>query len=318
MSGVLPGPSLACSIAPVTPLVPLVIGIALLAVGFAILRTFGPRYRVGRLLAATPSATIAEARALADGPPRYVAIRGRIDAADEFEDDAHRPLVLRRARIQLRDGRDWRTVHEHTQAVAFAIREGLDGIGVDHGALDAGLVVTPREAVGTAADVADRVPEGTDPGAPARLRVDQVSSIEHAIVCGVPTRVGADDLGDGVTMTAGLGRPLILTTLEPAEAMRVLTDGHARRPVAAAVAFGSAAVALTIGVVWTLVGLVTGTAAAATPSPTVASGGDPRSSGAGPGLVGEPLFAVALVIGIGLAAVVATTVWIRLTGGARR
>ena len=52
-----------------------------------------------------------------NGPARYVAIRGRIDAEDEFEDDAHRPLVLRRARIQLRTGSDWVTVDAHTTAV---------------------------------------------------------------------------------------------------------------------------------------------------------------------------------------------------------
>ena len=36
-------------------------------------------------------------------------------------------------------------------------------------------------------------------------------------------------------MSAGLGRPLILTTLEPDEAMRVLTGGERRRPMIAAV-----------------------------------------------------------------------------------
>ncbi|HEX6868494.1 MAG TPA: hypothetical protein VF119_06795 [Candidatus Limnocylindrales bacterium] len=297
-----------------TPLVPIAVGLALLALGFAILRTFGSRYRVGRLLAATPTVSIAEARALADGPPRYVAIRGRIDALDEFEDDAHRPLVLRRARIQLRDGRDWRTVHEHAQVVDFSIREDLDAVDVDHRAVDVGLVVTPREAVGSARDVEDRVPEGTPPDTPTRLRVEQVSSVEHAIVCGVPTRVAT---GEGVTMTTGLGRPVILTTLEPAEAMRVLADGGTRRPLAAAIAFGAGAVALTIGVVWAVVGAATGLAAAASPSPTAATGGDPRSSGSGPGLVGEPLVAIGLVVAIGIAAIVITTAWIRLTGGRR-
>ena len=297
-----------------TPLVPIAIGVALLAVGFAILRTFGPRYRVGRLLAATPTVSVAEARALADGPPRYVAIRGRIDAVDEFEDDAHRPLVLRRARIQLRDGRDWRTVHEHAQVVDFSVREELDAVDIDHRVLDVGLVVTPREAVGSARDVEDRVPDDTPLDTPTRLRVEQVSSVEHAIVCGVPTRTAT---GEGVAMTAGLGRPLILTTLEPAEAMRILADGGTRRPLAAALALGAGALALTMGVLWAALSAATGVAAAASPSPTVATGGDPRSSGSGPGLVGEPLVAIALVIAVALAAVVVTTIWIRLTGGRR-
>ena len=86
------------------PLVLILLGFALLGAGFVVLRTFGPRYRVGRLLAATPMVSIAEALALADGPARYVGVVGRIDAEDEFEDDAHRPLVLRRARIERRSG----------------------------------------------------------------------------------------------------------------------------------------------------------------------------------------------------------------------
>ena len=44
----------------------------------------------------------------------------------------------------------------------------------------------PRESVGTAADVPDRVPDGTPPDRVVRLRVEQVSSVEHAIVLGVP------------------------------------------------------------------------------------------------------------------------------------
>ena len=297
-----------------TPLLPIAVGLVLLATGVAILRTFGPGYRVGRLLAATPVVPIAEAVALADGPPRYVAVRGRIDAEDEFEDDAHRPLVLRRVRIQLGGGGDWRTVDEHVQVVPFEVHEGLDAIAVDHAALDVGLVVTPRESVGTAADVADRVPAGTPPTTPARLRVDQVSSIEHAIVLGVPSRLRTDG---PVSLTAGLGRPLILTTLEPPEAMRVLAAGHARRPLAAALAFGAGAVALTFGLAWAVLSWATGTASAASPLPTAAAGGDPRSSGVGPGLVGEPLVAIAAVVGLGLVAVVATLAWIRLTGGSR-
>ena len=36
-------------------------------------------------------------------------------------------------------------------------------------------------------------------------------------------------------MSAGLGRPLVLTTLEPSEAMRILTGGDRRRPLVAVV-----------------------------------------------------------------------------------
>ena len=296
-----------------SPLLFIVLGLVALGAGAVVLRSFGPRYRVGRLLAATPSVSVGEARELAAGPARYVAIHGRIDAEDEFEDDAHRPLVFRRARLQLRRGSDWVTVDEHTTAVAFQVREGLDAIGIDHEALDAGLVVVPRESVGTAADAPDRVPDGTAPDTPVRLVVEQVSSVEHAAVLGVPVR------GEGDApprMTAGLGRPLILTTLEPAEAMRILAAGGPRRPLIAAMALALGLASLTIGVVWAVVGVMTATALAASPVPS-AAGGDPRSSGQGPGLVGEPLTAIAIVVGIGLVAAIATLGYVRLSGGRR-
>jgi hypothetical protein len=51
---------------------------------------------------------------------------------------------------------------------------------------------------------------------------------------------------------------------------------------------------------------------AASPSPP-AAGGDPRSAGQGPGLVGDPLFAILAVVVIGVLAVIATLVYVRLT-----
>ena len=52
---------------------------------------------------------------------------------------------------------------------------------------------------------------------------------------------------------------------------------------------------------------------AATPSP--ASGGDPRSSGAGPGFVGDPGMAILITVALGVASVVVTVVYVRLTSG---
>jgi hypothetical protein len=236
----------------VPPLIPFVAGLATLLVGVFVLRTYGPGYRVGRLLAATRSVTIAEALALANGPARYVRVSGRIDAEDEFEDDAHRPLVFRRTRLQLLTDGTWVSFEDRRERVDFDIGEGLDAIGVDDAALDVGLVVVSRESVGTAADVADRVPPGTAPTTPVRLRIEQVSSIEHAHVLGVPSLDAAGE----PRMSAGLGRPLILTTLEPDEAMRVLTGGERRRPLIAAACMiggfgliGLAAVLAVIGAV---------------------------------------------------------------------
>ena len=55
------------------------------------------------------------------------------------------------------------------------------------------------------------------------------------------------------------------------------------------------------------------TVLAASPSPTAGSGGDPRSSGQGPGLVGDPLLAILLVAVIGLVALGATLLYVRMT-----
>ena len=239
-------------IAAVSPLLPVLAGIAALVAGVLVLRTYGPRYRVGRLLASTPQVGVAEAVAMAAGPARYVRISGRIDAEDEFEDDAHRPLVFRRTRLQLRRDDRWVDFEDDRRHVPFEVREGLDGIVVDDAALDAGLVVVPRESVGTAADVVDRVPAGTAPSTPVRLWVEQVSSVEHAIVLGVP---GLDGAGSP-RLSAGLGRPLILTTLEPDEAMRVLAEGERRRPLIAAVCLAGGLGLIAIGLVLALVGTI--------------------------------------------------------------
>lgn len=59
------------------------------------------------------------------------------------------------------------------------------------------------------------------------------------------------------------------------------------------------------------------TALAASPGPSAAASGDPRSAGQGPGLMGDPAFAVVAVVAIGLGAVVLTLVWVRLTAPSR-
>jgi hypothetical protein len=298
----------------VIPLIPIAVGVVALAIGVAILRTFGVNYQVGRLLAVTPVVPVAHAREMASGPPRFVAVRGRIDAEQEFEDDAHRPLVVRRVRFQLAHGRGWTTVDEHRQSVDFAVREGLDAIAVDHAAIADGLIVVPRQSVGTAADAPERVPPGTAPDVPLRLRIEQLSSVEHAIVAGVPA---IDPVSGAARMTAGLGRPLIVTTLQRDEAMRVLASEAPRRPLIAVMVLAIGLIAITVGLAWAVAGALTQPALAATPSPSAILGGDPRSSGQGPGLVGDPLTAIVLVVVIGIGAAVATALYVRLTGGRR-
>jgi hypothetical protein len=62
-----------------------------------------------------------------------------------------------------------------------------------------------------------------------------------------------------------------------------------------------------------------GAAFAASPEASTGpgGGGDPRSVGEGPGLVGDPLFALAMVVAIGIAAAGLTALYVRATGGPR-
>jgi hypothetical protein len=230
----------------VIPLVLIASGVVALLLGIVTLRSLGEKYRVGRLLAAAPTVTIGQARELAlGGPNRIVRVDGRIDSETEFEDAHHRPLVFRRTRVELVDGRGWRAVEDSREAVDFDLREDLDSIAIDHEALGDGLVVVPRESAGVAGDIPDRVPAGTPRETPARVRIDQVSSVEHAIAVGVPV-VGPD--GEP-RLTAGMGRPLVLTTLEPAEAMRLLAAGHSRRPLIATILGAAGLVLVSLGLV---------------------------------------------------------------------
>jgi len=233
----------------VTPLVLVGAGIAALAVGALVLRSFGPAYRVGRLLSATPTVRVEDALAFAArGERRYVTVTGRIDSETDFEDEHHRPLVFRRVRLEARrDGR-WHTVDDRRQAVPFEVREEVVGIGVDHEALGEGLIVIPRGPAGVARDASDLLPVALPPETPVRMRVDQVSSVEHAIVVGAPV-LGADGIA---RMTAAPDRPLILTTLERDEAMRVLAGGSRLRPAVAAAALVGGIVLASLGLAWAI------------------------------------------------------------------
>jgi hypothetical protein len=121
-----------------------------------------------------------------------------------------------------------------------------------------------------------------------------------------------------VVIGAGLGRPLILTTLERDEALRVLTGGATGRSRLAVACLAAGAILIGAAALWWLVDSLSGGASialAATPDPSSRPGSDTRTSGGGPGLVGEPLLAVLGVLGVGIASVLASLVYIRLTGG---
>ena len=310
----------------VIPLVLAAAGVLALGVATAILRSFGSGYRVGRILGSTPTVTVAEAVRMARlGETGYVRIDGRIDSDEEFEDYAHRPLVYRRTTAQAGPAdartaasapdRAWTTFDSWVEVVPFSIREGLDEIAVQGDALAEGLVVVRRESNGVAGDLGERAPANIDAAAPVRAIVQFVSSVEHGTVLGVPSRAA-----DGTVMIGpGLGKPLILTTLEIDEAMRVLTGGATRKARMAVAGLVAGVALLSLAALWWLVGTVLGsgvaTVLAASPEPSVRPGGDTRTTGAGPGLVGDHGFAILVVAGIALASVLGTLAWVRATGG---
>ena len=238
-----------------TPLLLIVLGLAALASSSLLIRRLGPRGRIGRILAATPVIPVDEAIRLAQaGVARYVAVGGRVDSEREFTDEADRPLAIRRSRLELhrRVGRGyaWVTVADTRDAVPFSIAGGLASIAVDETALDEGLIVVMRQSEGTAGEIPDHIPDGTPPGTPARFRVELVSTVDHALALGVP----AMDPARGPILRPGLGRPLVLTTMEPAEAMRMLADGHRASTRAAAVLIAVGLAACAGGGIWAIAG----------------------------------------------------------------
>jgi hypothetical protein len=81
-------------------------GIVAIAIGTLLLRSYGPRVRIGRLLAVTPSVTLAGARDLAvSGARRYVRVEGRLDADEEFPDEHGHSSTSRSRRCRFVCGR---------------------------------------------------------------------------------------------------------------------------------------------------------------------------------------------------------------------
>lgn len=72
----------------------------------------------------------------------------------------------------------------------------------------------------------------------------------------------------------------------------------------------TAAKAIVLGSIWLM---LASAALGASPAPSDMPGGDPRSSGQGPGLVGDPVLAVGAVLAIGLGALILTLVYVRAT-----
>ena len=173
-------------IAAVTPLLPLVAGLLALVAGVAraaLVRAALPRRPPARVDA---EVSVAEALALGDGPARYVRVGGRIDAEDKFEDDAHRPLVLRRTRLQLRDGRDWRTVEDGARPSRSRSATASTGSPSTPTPSTTASSSCRANRSGPRPTRRTGCPRGRVPETPVRLLIEQVSSVDHAIVLGVP------------------------------------------------------------------------------------------------------------------------------------
>ena len=274
----------------VGPLLLAVAGVLALGVAAAILRSFGPRYRVGRLLAVAPLVSVAEAVRIAEageaalrpgrrphrqrGRVRGRATTGRSSCAGRRS--RWRPAAGAGGRVD-----DRCDVGDPTSGRAFVVREGLDEIGVDAAAACRGPRRGAADEHGPASATSASGRRRASRRTPTRrLTVEQVSSVEHATVAGVPApraRWTASSSG------AGLGRPLLLTTLERDEAMRVLTGG-ATRPARLAIAClvaGAVLLRRRRAVVprRRAPGRRRAVALAASPDPTLRPGGDTRTPG---------------------------------------
>ena len=303
----------------------LVAGIAFVALGALLSARLSARLRAGRLLAGLSPLEPGEAlrlAALRGGDLPYVAIRGSIDAAEIFEDENHRPLVYRRERVLIADGSSWREIDRAVRSVEFAISDREAAVVVDAAALDDGLIVIERRWEGTAAELHAAAREygsgasaqlvadlaAADPSRPALVTLEQVSTLDRA--------VGGGALRDGRLLAGAGGRPLLLTTLEPGEALRVV-GGDRRRTLLLGIA---PALLSALGVLLAVAGaaallagaLEAGTAAGSLPpSPAASAGGeagDARTGGAGAGPGGLVGLLLALLAPFALGGAIAVAV----------
>uniref|UniRef100_UPI00404AD77A hypothetical protein n=1 Tax=Candidatus Limnocylindrus sp. TaxID=2802978 RepID=UPI00404AD77A len=272
------------------------IGVALLVIGLLLSRRTDARTRAGQLLAGLSPISPTEALKLAalrgESAP-YLAIKGSIDAPEIFEDEHHRPLVFRRERVSIADEGGWRVIDTAERSLPFVVSDPSNSISIATADLADGLVVVERRWEGSVAELhaAGREyqrPETaalvaalatSDPTRGARVGLEQVSNLDRATAAG--------QLVDG-ELRAGAGRPLVVTTLERADALRLL-GGEARgRLVSSTLALALLAIGLLLllgGVALALASPALG-ADAASPSPTPTpnpESGDARNGGVGVG-----------------------------------
>jgi len=273
-----------------------IVGAALVLSGLLLSRRTDARTRAGQLLAGLSPVTPTEALRLAalrgESSP-YLAIKGSIDAAEIFEDENHRPLVFRRERVSIADEGSWRVIDTAERSLPFVVSDPSSSISIATADLADGLVVVERRWEGSVAELyaAGREyqsPEtaalvaaiaASDPSRQARVGLEQISNLDRA------TAVG--HLVDG-ELRAGAGRPLVVTTLERAEALRLLGSEGRGRLASSTLALALLALGLLLligGLALALASPALGADAASpspTPTPTPESG-DARNGGVGVG-----------------------------------
>ena len=273
-----------------------IVGAALVVLGFFLSRRTDVRTRTGQLLAGLSPISPTEALKLAalrgDAAP-YLAIKGSIDAPEIFEDENHRPLVYRRERVSIADEGGWRVIDTAERSLPFVVSDPSTSISIATADLADGLVVVERRWEGSVAELhaAGREyqsPEtaalvaalaASDPMRGARVGLEQISNLDRATAAG--------QLVDG-ELRAGAGRPLVVTTLERAEALRLLGSEGRGRLASSTLALALLALGVLLllgGIALTLASPALG-ADAASPSPTPTAtpeSGDARNGGVGVG-----------------------------------
>ena len=272
------------------------VGVALIAVGLLLSRRTDVRTRAGQLLAGLSPITPTEALRLAalrgDSAP-YLAIKGSIDAPEIFEDENHRPLVFRRERISIADEQGWRVIDVAERSLPFVVSDASSAIRSATADLADGLVVVERRWEGSVAELhaAGREYQSaetaalvaalatSDPARQARVGLEQISNLDRATAAG--------QLVDG-ELRAGAGRPLVVTTLERAEALRLLGGeggGRLASSTATLALLALGALLLLGGIALTLASpAVVADVASPPPTPTpTPESGDARNGGVGVG-----------------------------------
>ena len=305
------------------------IGAALVAIGLLLSRRTDVRTRAGQLLAGLSPISPTEAlrlAALRGDSSSYLAIKGSIDAPEIFEDEHHRPLVFRRERVSIADEQGWRVIDVAVRSLPFVISDPSSAIRISIDDLVDGLVVVERRWEGSVAELhaAGREYQSaetaalvaalatSDPSRHARVGLEQISNLDRATAAG--------HLVDG-ELRAGAGRPLVVTTLERAEALRLLGAEGRGRLASSTVALALLALGLLLligGIALALASPALG-ADAASPSPTPTAtpeSGDARNGGVGVGPGGLLGLVVMFALPLLFAAVVVLVT--RLATRARR